>query len=329
MSWEAVGNIFGGSAASSAGGSIPWKGLSLTGDKTSPSHQVFGNFFTQQDEYEDLRQVRQQGSLNELTHQAQLRLERESFGQKMQLAKDHGLHPLTVLGVPMGSAPMVGASSHEYQPSPGSGISAGDAGRHQAPSAFDERMMAYNERIASANARSAEARAGQEELQLKRDSTTAVGRPGMVSNDQVKIQSKLSGVPESRIKYGSSGSGDTALINIKPDQVTASSPGNPGMAAGVPPGFRKVATPDGKTLIVPDQSVIQTEIDEGALYNSLVNHGVSPGAALDIVGLKDVILTGLAGTFGLGAWAWKARKAKQAADIARRQQARRRWKGGE
>lgn len=326
--WSTVGNIFGGSAASSAGGSIPWKGLSLTGDQTSPSHKVFGNFFTQQDEYEDKRQYGQQLRLNDLALRNQLQLERLSFEQRMAMAKEQGLHPLSVLGVSMSSPVVSGASSHDYSPSPGSGMSL-DAGKHSAPSEYDNRMMEYNERIASANARAAEARAAQEDLQLRRDSTTAVGRPGVVSNDQIQIQSKLSGVPASRIRYGGNVSGDTALISIKPDEVTASRPGNPGMAAGVPPGFREVATPDGKKLIVPDQSVIQTEIDEGALYNSLINHGVSPGTALDIVGIKDLVITGLAGVAGAGALGWKYYKARQAAELARKAKAHRRWKGGE
>lgn len=333
--WGSVGNVFGGAAASSAGSSIPWKGVALgPGDKYSPSHKLLGNFFTIQDEYEDKRQVEQQARLNALTAQSQLDLERASFSQKMQMAREQGLHPLTVLGVPMSSAPMVGAASHEYQASPGSGVSLGDVGRHEpAPlSDAEKRMMEYNERIASANARDAEATAARNELQLMRDSSVSVGRPGSVSNDvQVLRQSALSGVPASRIKFGggSHGTSDTALISIEPDKVTASSPDNPGLTAGVKPSLMRVIGDDGRSFKVADPSVLQTEIDDGALYNSLVNHGVSPAAAMDFVAYKDMALTAL-GVLGAGAGlAFKRYRDISAARKGARLNQHRRWKGGE
>jgi len=294
----------------------------------SPSMKLFGNFFTNQYEAQTARdKAAQQRAI-----QAQLQMERGSFTQKMAMAKEQGLHPLSVLGIPTASAPIVSGSQMIGSNAGSGGF---DTRRHDVaqPSEYDTRMMEYNERIASANARVAEARAADAERPIAYDSTVAVGRPNSVSNDQIRMQSKLSGVPAKNITFGGNkslaGTGDAALINIKPDEINASRPNNPGMAAGVAPGFREVRTPDGKTLLVPDQSVIQTEIDEGALYNSLINHGVSPSAALDIVGLKDVILTGFAGVAGVGGLAWKSHSARNAARIAKQANAHRRWKGGE
>lgn len=324
MSWAALGNIFGGSAASSAGGSLPWKGLSMgLGDKTSPSHKLFGNFFTIQDEYEDKRQLSQQQRLNQLM----LNAERQSFNQKMALAHEHGIHPLSVLGVPMSST-TVGASSHDYQASPGAGVSL-DAGKHQTPelSEHDKAMMEYNERIASANARAAESRAVSDEVEARQRASVLLGQqvgPHRLSNDQIATQSKLSRVPESAIQ------GPDSIIRIKPSEVTAHSPGDPSVTAAISPALDRAIMKDGSIYNVPNKDQFQVELDSGEMILTLMNEfGQDLGTSIAISALYPILGPAAAGLGLLGYRGLKARRAAKAAELLQKRQAHRRWKGGE
>lgn len=324
--WE---SLLGGAAS---GGGIPWEGISYgAGNSTSPMQHLLGNPFDEQRE----RQYKETQRTQAMLLQEQLQFERASFQQRMKMAKEQGLHPLAMLGVPM-SAPSLGAN-----------VSAPESGSFSAdfkksgpePNAQQQKDLDSQSRFLEAQARREEALAGQEELQFERSKALLLGQAGrpagaVTSADkQVERQSFLSKVPRAAIRYGGSkdfaGSGDSSLISIKPDEVTASSPSNPGVTAGVGPLMKRVIDSEGKETMVVDQNALQVEVDDGAFFQSLVNHGVSVGTAMDIVGLKDVVLTGLAGVAGVGGLAWKWHKARQASEIARKAKAHRRWKGGD
>ena len=317
-----MSDLFGaiGSGAASSFG----KGMSLSHEKRtlpgtnlkSPVMDEFGNFYRLQDEYEDSRQVRQQ-----------LALERSSFEQKMALAREQGIHPLSILGVPLSTT---GASNFSQAGNAPVDFNFDTRKHDQGPSEYDEKMMGYNERIASANARSAEARATQEEMDVARMSQQKlIGQVGStkISNDQIATQSRISGVPSSAISV--EGGPIASLVRIKPSDVTASVPGQPGTIAGVSPLLKRVIDNQGSVSYVADQNAVQSEIDEGALFNALLNHGVSVPTAMDIIGFGPYLLGALGGVGMAARRLLLARNAGKAAKLLQQRSARKRWKGGD
>lgn len=316
------GSIFGGAASSfGKGASLSHENRELPGTNLkSPVMDEFGNFYRLQDEYEDSRQLSQQRGLNQLT----LAMEKASFDQKMKLAKDHGIHPLSVLGVPMSST-VVGAQSHESN-TPVAGTV--DFSKHQTPelSEHDKRMMEYNERIAGANARAAESRAVSDELEARQRASVLLGSqvgPHKVSNDQVATQSRLSGVPVKDI------AGPESVIRIKPSESIATAPGNPNVTAAISPALDRVLI-EGKPYYVPSQDKMQVDLEKGEMILTLMNQG---GLSLDHAIAASALMEYLSPAMGLaGFWLggkYNAHKAKRAAEIAAKRQAHRRWKGGE
>lgn len=323
-----LGGILGGAASTfGKGGSLShenrespsWFNILApgTGGKKSPVMDEFGNFYRIQDEYEDERQRNQQGQMNQLT----LAMERASFNQKMQLAKEHGLHPLSVLGVPMSSS-VVGATSHESnQPVAGTV----DFSKHQTPevSEHDKRMMEYNERIADANARAAESRAVSDELEARQRASVLLGQQvgsNRISNDQIATQSKLSGVPYKSIE------GSNPIIRIKPAETTATAPGNPNVTAAISPALDRVLI-DGKPYYIPSQEKMQVDMEGGELIATLMNYGGLPlDAAIATTALLPIVGPAVA---GLGYAAHRGYRAyrigKEAARIAK-MASRKSWK---
>lgn len=303
-----------GGAASSfgKGASLSHENRTLPGTNIkSPVMDEFGNFYRLQDEYEDTRQVNQQDALNA----AGLRAERASFEQKLELAKEHGIHPLSVLGVPMATT-TVGASAHESN-SPIS-LSAGDVGRNRDPelSDHDKRMMEYNERLASANARAAESRAVSDEIEARQRAQVLLGQqvgPGRVSNDQVATQSRLSGVAIKDI------SGPQSIIKINPSEVVASRPGDPSLEAGVPPSLQEVLLPGNKRFTIPSQKNMQVDMEGGELIATLMNYGGLPlDAAIATTALLPIVGPAVAGLGYAAHRGYRAyRLGKEAARLAK------------
>lgn len=316
------GSIFGGAASSfGKGASLSHEGRTLPGTNLkSPIFDEFGNFYRLQDEYEDNRQVSQQSRLNQLMIQQ----ERASFNQKMELAKQHGIHPLSVLGVPMSST-VVGAGVHESnQPVAGTL----DFRKHETPelTQYEKDMQEYNLRIADANARAAESRAVSDEVEARQRASVLLGTqvgPHKISNDQVATQSRLSGVPVADI------SGGQSVIRIKPSETIATSPGNPSTTAAISPSLDRILMESGAIYKVPSQDKLQVDMEGGEMITTLVNWGVPLENAIALTAFWPV-LAGAASGFG-----WLAGKrigaAKNAAAAAKaaRMQAHRRWKGGE
>lgn len=313
---DLFGAAGGAASAFGKGASLSHENRTLPGTNiSSPVMDEFGNFYRIQDEYEDSRQVNQQRSLNS----AMLDMERASFNQKLELAKQHGIHPLSVLGVPMATT-TVGASAHESN-SPIS-ISGGDVGRNRDPelTAHDERMMEYNERLASANARAAESRAISDELEARQRAQVLLGQqvgPGRVSNDQLVTQSRLSGVAVKDI------SGPQSVIKINPSEVVATRPGDPSMEAGVPASLQEVLLPGDKRFIVPSQKNMQVDMEGGEMIATLMNYGGLPlDAAIATTALLPVVgpaVAGLGYAAHRGFRAWKiAKEAQRLAKIANR-----------
>lgn len=333
MTWAALG----GAAMSSASGSMPWKGMSMgLGEKTSPSMSVFGNWFKDEDVYEDTRQLNQTAVLNRMA----LNQEADSFRQKMALAREHGLHPLAVLGAPM-SAPIVSApnlsGSYGHAAGDFGGAFSSDTAKPAQPSPEDNQLFAIELERQKQALRQDKANADMADYQAMQARAVLQGQAGAPpvarrSNDQVETQSKLTGIPASQIRMGGSkdfaGSGDTTLIEIKPDEVFATRPGQPGIVAGMTPTIRELMTPEGRVVKTVDQKAIQTEVDDGAFLHALINSGVPLDAALAIVGFLPVVGPAVAGAGYMAHRSYRAYKlgkeAKRAADIARRHS----WKGG-
>lgn len=319
MDW---GSLVGGAASSfGKGASLSHENRTLPGtDFKSPIFDEFGNFYRLQDEYEDNRQALQQSRLNYLM----LRQERASFNQKMALAKEHGLHPLSVLGVPMSST-VVGAPSHESNTPVGGTI---DFAKHVAPelSAEEKAIQDANVRIAEANARAAESRAVSDEVEARQRASVLLGSqigPHKISNDQVATQSRLSGVPVADI------SGGQSVIRIKPSETIATSPGNPSTTAAISPSLDRILMESGAIYKVPSQDKLQVDMEGGEMITTLVNWGVPLENAIALTAFWPV-LAGAASGFGwLAGKRIGAAKAAAAAAKAARMQAHRRWKGGD
>lgn len=257
-----------------------------------------------------------------------LNFERDSFNQKMNLAEQHGLHPLAMLGVPMSSGPAyhVGDSGPDFARM-GAGLQqiASAAGRVEPKK--DESAYGYYvdaqrqgppappaapvvdpllERQRLAQVRRAEAEASMSELLLAERARGAAGSPpgARVSSDVSAMQAHVaqqSGVPLSFLTGGSTRDGGPIKVE---QNVAPPHPSQPGVAAGADQLWVRGMDRNGKPVYLLRQDVVNADTDMGATLNYLAGeYGME--RALQITAMLEQAPTALAMLGGAGYGALK------------------------
>lgn len=210
---------------------------------------------------------------------ATLGYERDSFNQKMKLAEDHGIHKLSMLGVPMGSftpAFHVGSDSGPDFAAIGHGANQIARSLVKPPESETDqaadRLLDANIRIAEANAKRAEWAALGEEWRVADMAAPALinGQPGnppgaRVSNDVVQMSALAgaqSGLDPAIFAGGSS--------PIKMEQsVLPPHPLKLGHGAATDQAHVTVMGADGKPASMLNQNVVNAEFEQGATMTVL------------------------------------------------------------
>lgn len=233
------------------------------------------------------------------------------FRAKQNMAKEHGLHPLTVLGVPFQSSGMPVVSGSDSGPdfaAIGDGI--GNIGRSlvkppenkDQPDPMQQRLINAQVRLAEANAKRAEWEALRSEFAAA-DSTSShllQGQPGnppgvRVSNDVAQMQglvAEQSGIPRGLI------SGATAPIEIK-QTVAPPHPRNVGYTAATDQGWQRLQDRDGSQVSVVRQDAVQSDIEKGATFQWLAKHfGIDKALLITGIMENEHLLMGTAAAGG-------------------------------
>lgn len=277
-------------------------------------------------------------------YNANLHHEQNLFRQKMALAQQHGLHPLTVLGVnasnfsPVISGPQGSGGGADYA-AVGAGINNITRSFVKPPEEVKDpvtqRLEAANVRIAEANAKRAEWEALQSEFSTANmtSSHLLAGQPGnppgvRTSNDATvtgALAAAQAGVPSSVLNSGG--------VNIKQD-VTPPHPSILGHSLAADQSFQRLVDSSGKLYSTPNPNVFQPDIENYGTFHTLSNiYGVEK--ALMIMGaLEQAPLAGGAalgiGALGTAAYRYFANQRKNAfAERERRMKDPnwRRWRG--
>lgn len=234
----------------------------------------------------------------------QLQHARDDFNQKMALAKEHGLHPLSVLGVPSsGFSPVLTSGQpdgFDYNAF-GSGVSQlGSAAASlvkppDTPAPVDPRQ----ERLLDAQVRRAEAMAGTAEMDYILSQRAVLGQPGKppgarASNDVNAAESMVaaqSGVPLNWL------TGERAPIKVE-QKVAPPHPSKMGTAAGVDQGWVDIKDKNGRTVSTVRNEAVQADIEKGATFQALANmFGIERALQITAVMENENLL--LAGSAGL------------------------------
>lgn len=268
-----------------------------------------------------------------LQEQSALRHEKASFDQKMALAKQHGLHPLAVLGAPMTTiTPAIMPDPQSDFSSVGSGIERiaqsfvkpPESGEPAAPSLNQSRLEEATLRRAEADASYSEWRALQSQWDAE-DRARSPGRVGLppaavVSNDGAVLRhlaAAQAGVSPSVF----SGSG------VKLEQsVTPPHPSLLGHSLGADQGFQRMVDNDGRLFSMPNPNVYQPDIEQFGTFHYLSNkYGVDRAMTI-MAALEQAPLVG-GGVLTAGAAAAAAYKyfAKQRQDAFAKRTTRRSW----
>lgn len=205
----------------------------------------------------------------------QLKHEVDSFHNKMSLAKQHGLHPLSVLGVPM--ATFTPSVSQDV----GYDLAQMGAGANQLSKAFastqEDKTEAPVTPLAAAQLRLVEAQAKKAEWDALGAEFAAadraappilLGQPGNPpgvrrSNDVVQMENLVaeqSGIPPS---YLSGGQSSPVEVSQK---VAPPHPRDVGYAAATDQAWGKYIDRDGKIGSFVRPEVQQTDIEKGATF---------------------------------------------------------------
>lgn len=244
-----------------------------------------------------------------LQEQSALRHEKNSFDQKMALAKTHGLHPLSVLGVPMNTiTPSISTGS------PGVDFSAIGSGAERIAQTFVKPPEAEQpaedlnaKRLVDAQVRTAEANASRTEWDALRSQWTTQdllrGQPGnppavRVSNDAASIRTLAAaqaGVHPST--FGGAG------VDLE-QKVTPPHPSILGHSLGVDQSLQRMVDKDGHLYSMPNPNVYQPDIEQFGTFHYLSNkYGVDKAMNIMAALEQAPLVGGLLGTAGAGAYA--------------------------
>jgi len=210
-------------------------------------------------------------------------LRQQEFNQKMALAKEHGLHPLTVLGVNVGGSSITPAIVASGGQDTGPDFEKIGYGANQVMRSFVKPEAAevaepdpMAARILDANVRTAEANAQRAEWDALRSQFTAedmaranlMGQPGSppgvrTSNDvtgMYGLVASQSGIPASYL----TGQRDAP---VKVEQTVAPPhPRNLGHTAATDQAWQTIMDKNGKPTSVVRSEAVQADIEKGATF---------------------------------------------------------------
>lgn len=236
--------------------------------------------------------------------------ERDSFNQKMQLAKQHGIHPLSVLGVPM--ATFTPAVTPDYQTGGadfsaiGSGIERISKSFVKPPEAPEPQPDPAALRIQDAQVRIAEAQAKKMEWDALgaqwRTEDLLRGAPGRppalrMSNDAASLlplAAAQAGVSPGMLR----GNGVTMEQKISPPH-----PSLLGHSLGANQSFGRMVDSDGQLYSSPNPDVFQPDIEQYGTFHTLANRFGVHKALQIMAGLEQApVVGGVLGALGAGAY---------------------------
>lgn len=231
----------------------------------------------------------------------------QDWSVKMAMAKQYGLHPLTVLGVPMSSHSSINLT-------PGSG--GGDFDFNAIGAGFNNLSRAYDalnpetqppapvedaylnqqrNRLLDAQVRLAEARAGSAEVDQIMAMNNLLGQPGnppgvRSSNDlnaaHVAV-AQQSGIPLSYL-----GGATDPVVQVE-QKVAPPHPTATGYAAATDQGWKKIRDRDGSDVSVVRPEAAQSEIDKGATFQFVAKHfGIDAAYAVTAILENEHLLIG-------------------------------------
>lgn len=240
---------------------------------------------------------------------------RNLFDTKMQLAQQHGLHPLSVLGVSTGSSfsPVLTTGVQDTGPDFASiGYGANQIAKSfirpetaQAPQvdAREDRIIDANLRLAEANAKRAEWEALGSEFRVADMAAPRIllGQPGnppgvRASNDVVQMENLVaeqSGIPRSYV----SGQGPITVEQ----KVAPPHPLNVGHAAGTDQGWQRVQDKNGNQVSVIRNDAVNADIEKGATFQALASiFGIDRAMQITAIMENEGLLMGGAVAAGYG-----------------------------
>lgn len=211
-----------------------------------------------------------------------LQHERNAFAQKMALAKEHGIHPLAMLGLPSSNfSPVYSSGGGASFSDIGYGVEqaakslvkpeAASAGvqPEQSPAPVTDAIEGQRQRMIDAQVRRAEAEANLAELSVYNALEGLRGQagrpPSNVSSNDVNsirgIVAKQSGIPIGLV------GGDKAPITVKQD-VLPPHPNRPGQAAGTNQAWLNLQDSNGQTTVL-NSDAVNADIEKGATLTAL------------------------------------------------------------
>jgi hypothetical protein len=250
--------------------------------------------------------------------------ERKAFDQKMTLAKQHGLHPLSVLGVPMSTfSPAItgssgGGSDVDYS-SLGDGVSQIAKSFVKPPDEATPEVNPNVKRLEDANVRIAEANAKRSEWEALRSEWTAAdllrgqaGAPPAVrmSNDASVTRSLAAAqAGVSPALFGPAG------VDVK-QQITPPHPSLLGHSLGADQSFQRMVDKDGHLYSTPNPNVYNPDIENFGTFHYLSNkYGTDKAlnvmAALEQAPLVGGVFSAL-GAAGYGAYRYFGNQRREA-----------------
>lgn len=262
--------------------------------------------------------------------------EMNMFNQKISLAQQHGLHPLSVLGIPTGNfSPAVtvgGSDGGTDWSSIGAGVNQIANTFVKPPedkppevSEFDRRAQAANLRILEANAKRAEWEALGTEFKVADYAAPRLitGQPGnppgaRVSNDAVEMQriaAEQSGLSPSLFTGGSG-------LGLK-QEVLPPHPLKLGYGAGTDQAFVTTMDAHGKPGTVLNQNAIQAEFEDGATMTLLTRiFGVDRAIEIMAVLEQSGVIAGVGAAAAAAGKLWYDRMGRQRAEALKRRPVR-------
>lgn len=253
------------------------------------------------------------------------------FNAKMSLAKHHGIHPLSVLGVPFSGSNMPtissgGDSGPDYG-SIGDGVAQISRAFVKPPEETADPLAAANLRFAEANADKAQWDALRSQWQTQDILRGQPGNPpGLhVSNDVVatrNLAAAQSGVSPGMFSGGT--------VNLE-QKVTPPHPVILGHSAGADQSFQRMVDKDGMLYSTPNPNVYNPDIEHFGTFHFLSNKYGADKALNIMAALEQApVAGGILGAIGAGAYGLKKYFGQQRIDAERRMKQNRAgqsWRG--
>lgn len=275
-----------------------------------------------------------------LQEESALRTQKAGFEQKMALAKQHGIHPLSMMGIPMSTF----APSVSFDPGQGVDYEAMGAGLSDMSKAFVKPPEAKapeaspvdprQERILDAEVRYREAVAREKEWSALRTQWVTEdllrGQPGAPpgvrsSNDGVvtrNLAAAQAGVSPSVFSGGG--------VSLK-QEVAPPHPSILGHAMGADQSFQRMVDSGGNLYSMVNPNAFSLDFEKPGTFNYLANkYGAEK--AMDIMGVIENLgpaggIVAGAGTAGYGLYEWRKNKREKKEHMDYNYRSEQSWRG--